>query len=80
MLTDTFIDLCVPYTVRKTEITGIGIRCADYATFLYPQKLALNSPSSARRSMGIVRSLTKATEFLLLLICETYKLSTFKLP
>jgi hypothetical protein len=41
----------------------VGIHCADYATPLYPQKLALTSPTSAGRLVGIVRSQTKATEF-----------------
>jgi hypothetical protein len=30
---------------------------------LYPQKLALTSPTSGGRSVGIVNSRTKATEF-----------------
>jgi hypothetical protein len=30
--------------------------------FLYPQKLALTSPTSGGRSVGIVRSRAKATE------------------
>jgi hypothetical protein len=34
----------------------------DHATPLYPQKLALTSPTSDGRSVGIVRSRTKATE------------------
>jgi len=34
-------------------------------TPLYPQKLALTSPTGGGRSVGIVRSRTKATEFLL---------------
>jgi hypothetical protein len=34
---------------------------SDHATPLYPQKLALTSPTSRGRSVGIVRSLTKAT-------------------
>ena len=33
-------------------------------TPLYPQKLALTSPTGGGRSVGIVRSRTKATEFL----------------
>ena len=41
----------------------MGIRCADYVTPLYPQKLALTSPTGGGRSVGIVRSRTKATEF-----------------
>jgi len=34
-------------------------------TPLYPQKLALTSPTGGGRSVGIVRSRTKATELLL---------------
>ena len=43
----------------------MGIRCADHVTSLYPQKLALTSPTGGGRSIDIVRSQTKATEFLL---------------
>ena len=41
----------------------MGIRCADHVTPLYPQKLALTSPTGGGRSVGVVRSRTKATEF-----------------
>ena len=41
----------------------MGIRCADHVTPLYPQKLALTWPTGGGRSVGIVRSRTKATEF-----------------
>ena len=41
----------------------MGIRCADHVTSLYPQKLALTSPTGGGRSVGIVRSRTRATEF-----------------
>ena len=44
----------------------MGTRCADHVTPLYPQKLALTSPTGGGRSVGIVRSRTKATEFFLL--------------
>ena len=40
----------------------MGIRYADHVTPLYPQKLALTSPTGGGRSIGIVRSRTKATE------------------
>ena len=40
----------------------MGTRCADHATPLYPQKLALTSPTGGGRSVGIVRSRTKATD------------------
>jgi len=35
-------------------------------TPLYPQKLALTSPTGGGRSVGIVRSLTKATELFII--------------
>jgi len=41
----------------------VGTRCANHVTPLYPQKLALTSPTGGGRSVGMVRSLTKATEF-----------------
>ena len=41
----------------------MGIRCADHVTPLYPQKLALTSPTGGGHSVSIVRSRTKATEF-----------------
>ena len=53
-------------SVQKTEINGRGIRCADHVTPLHPQKLALTSPTGGGRSVGIVRSRTKAMEFSLL--------------
>ena len=41
----------------------MGTRCANHVTPLYPQKLALTSPTGGGRSVGMVRSRTKATEF-----------------
>jgi len=41
----------------------VGNRCADHVTPLYPQKLALTSPTGGGRSVGIVRVRTKATEY-----------------
>ena len=42
----------------------MGTRCANHVTPLYPQKkLALTSPTGGGRSVGVVRSRTKATEF-----------------
>jgi hypothetical protein len=44
-------------------LTAVGTRCAGHVTPLYPQKLALTSPTGGGRSVGIVRSRTKAKEF-----------------
>ena len=41
----------------------MGNRYADHVTPLYPQKLALTSPTGGSRSVGIVRSRAEATEF-----------------
>jgi len=41
----------------------MGTRCANHVTPLYPQKLAITSPTGVGRSVGMVRSRTKATEF-----------------
>jgi hypothetical protein len=42
---------------------AVGIRRADYATPVYQENLALTSSTSGGRSVGILRSRTKATEF-----------------
>jgi hypothetical protein len=45
---------------------------------LYPQNLALTSPTSGCRSVGIVRSRTKATEFFVLFLHKgTHNLCSF---
>jgi hypothetical protein len=46
------------------EITAVGIRRDNHRALLYPQKLALTSPTSGSRSVDIVHSLTKATGLL----------------
>jgi hypothetical protein len=48
----------------------VGTRCADHVTPLYPQKLALTSPTGGGRSVGKVLSRTKATEFSLVLYIQ----------
>jgi len=46
----------------------------------YPQKLALTSPTGGGRSVGIVRSRTKATEFLFLFRWHLYQKDTVGRP
>jgi hypothetical protein len=55
----------------------VGIRCADHVTPLYPQKLALTSPTGGGRSVGTVRSRTKAMEFSFIILYRSS--SHFKL-
>ena len=50
----------------------MGTCCADHVTPLYPQKLALTSPTGGGRSVGIVRSRTKATELLVSLVVYVF--------
>ena len=51
------------YVAFCLQLTVVGIRCADHVTPLYPQKLALTSPTGGGRSVDIVRLRTKATEY-----------------
>jgi hypothetical protein len=50
------------WSVKKTEITALEIRCADHATFCICKKLALSSPTSSGRSIGVVSLRISATE------------------
>jgi hypothetical protein len=56
--------------VKKTELTTGGIRCADHATPFIRKKLALTSPTSGGRSVGIVRLRTKS-----LSVCSSHMLT-----
>ena len=51
--------------LENRDSTAVGNRYADHVTPLYPQKLALTSPTGGGRSVGMVRSRTEATELLL---------------
>jgi hypothetical protein len=46
----------------RPRLTAMGICCTVHVT-LYPQKLAVSSPTSSGRSVGIVRLQTTAMEF-----------------
>ena len=65
---------------RKQILTAVGTHCADHVTPLYPQKLALTSPTGGGRSVGIVRVRTKATEFLTIhTTCSVHATKLFKI-
>jgi hypothetical protein len=49
--------------VQKAENTSVGIRHADHVAPYIRNKLALTSPTSGGRSVGIVRVQTEAMEF-----------------
>jgi hypothetical protein len=60
----------------KTEITAVWDPLhRPCATTLYPQKLTLTSTTSGDRSVGIVRSRTKATELVNSVRSETNRIS-----
>jgi hypothetical protein len=75
--------------VRVLEIksSGSGLENREYGRkdmsrrprgTLYPQKLALTSPTSGNRSVGIVRSRTQAKKFSLVSVYLQYKRSVCK--
>jgi hypothetical protein len=55
-------------SIIRTFFRPYGIRRTDHATPLYSEKLALTSPTSGGRSVGIVRSRTQATELVILML------------
>jgi hypothetical protein len=44
----------VAASVKKDELTAVGICCAEHATLSIRKKLTLTSPTSGGRSVGIV--------------------------
>jgi hypothetical protein len=63
-----YLEQKIAAPVYKAENTAVGIRHADHAIPLYPQKLALTSSARGDRWVSIFRSWTKATVLLLLLL------------
>jgi hypothetical protein len=57
----SFVTASVTYMNRKLGAPGLENQVKRDT--LYPQKLALTSPTSGGRSVGIVRLLTKAMDF-----------------
>jgi hypothetical protein len=61
--------------VYKIEITAVGIHCVYHATPSIFKTLTLNSPTSSGLSAGIrvvIRSRTKATEFVVFVVTFLY--------
>jgi hypothetical protein len=55
--------------VLKTEINGRGVRCADHATLLYPQKLALKFANQRwSLSQYSLLAVLEATEFVFVVV------------
>jgi hypothetical protein len=61
---EELLDRKVAAPVYKTKNTAVGIRHADHVAPSIRKKLAIASPTSCCRSVGIVRSRTQIMEFL----------------
>jgi hypothetical protein len=61
--TEEPLDRKVVAPVKKTENTAVEIRHADYVAPSIRKKLAITSPTSGGRSVGVVRSRTQTMDF-----------------
>jgi hypothetical protein len=68
--TEELLDRKVAAPVYKAENTAIGIRHADYVAPSIRKKLAITTPTSGGRSVGVVRSRTQTMEFFFI---DTFK-------
>jgi hypothetical protein len=71
---EELLDRKVAAPVQISEITALETRHADHETPIYPQKLALTSPTSGGRPVGIVCLQTEATEFVCSLFWHSFLL------
>jgi hypothetical protein len=62
--TEKLLDRKVAAPVYKTENTAVEIRHADHVAPSVRKKLAITSPTSGGRSVGIVPSRTQTMEFI----------------
>jgi hypothetical protein len=67
---EELLDRKVAAPLQKTENTAVGIRHADHVAPSIRKELAITSPTSAGRSVGIVRSWTQTMEFSLVFMCS----------
>jgi hypothetical protein len=61
--TEDLFDRKVAAPVYKTENTAVRIHHADHVAPSIRKKLAITSPTSGGRSVGVVRSRTQTMEF-----------------
>jgi hypothetical protein len=61
--TEELLHRKVAAPVHKTENTAVGNRHSDHVAPSISKKLAVTSPTSCGRSVGIVRSRTQTMEF-----------------
>jgi hypothetical protein len=75
---EELLDRKVAAPVYKTETTAVGIRHADHVAPSIRKKLAITSPTSGGRSVGMVRSRTQTIEFSLVLYtrCSVHELKS----
>jgi hypothetical protein len=66
--TEKLLDRKVAAVVYKSENTAVGIRHADHVALSIRKKLAITSPTSGGRSVGLVRSRTQTMEFVFLFV------------
>jgi hypothetical protein len=66
--TEELLDRKVAASVQKTENTAVRICHADHVAPSIRKMLAITSPKSGGRSVGIVRSRTQTMEFSLVLV------------
>jgi hypothetical protein len=66
--TEELLDRKVAAPVYKTENTAVGTRHADHVAPSIRQKLAITSPTSGCRSVGIVRSRTQTMDFFFMFV------------
>jgi hypothetical protein len=64
--TEELLDRKIAAPVLKTENTAVGIRHADHVAPSIRKKLAITSPRSGGRSVGVVRSRTQTMDFFLI--------------
>jgi hypothetical protein len=60
---EELLDRKVAAPVQKTGNTAVGIRRADHVVLSIHKMLAITSPTSVGRAVGIVRSRTQTMEF-----------------